>query len=124
MTDHGTNGPLHLTFASPWERGLENVFIAAQEMGMGVNPDVNSGNPIGMGLGAGCLYNGIRTTASAYLQGAPDNLTIKLQSPVAKVLVDGLKATGVRTVDGREFKAKKDVILSLGVSLTHFLSGH
>lgn len=51
--DHGTDGPIHLSYADPWEKGLADVFIAAQEVGMGVNQDVNSGNPIGMGMGPG-----------------------------------------------------------------------
>jgi hypothetical protein len=50
--DHGTTGPLHLSYAPKFEKGLEDVFIAAEEVGMGLNPDVNSGNPLGMGMGA------------------------------------------------------------------------
>lgn len=115
--DHGTNGPLDLSYADIWEKGIADVFIAAEELGMGVNPDVNSGNPIGMGLGATCAYNGERTTASSYLRDAPSNLTLALNTTVAKVLIDGNKATGIRTVEGKEFFAKKDVILSGGVSL-------
>ncbi|EHL00909.1 putative Choline dehydrogenase [Glarea lozoyensis 74030] len=38
--DHGTSGPLHLSYADPWEKGLENVFIAAEEVGMPLNKDV------------------------------------------------------------------------------------
>ena len=110
--DHGTSGPLHLSYADPWEKGLTDVFKAAEETGMGVNPDVNSGNPIGMGLGAACMYNGCRTTAAAYLEDAPSNLTILLNSPVAKLLLDGNKATGVISIAGNEFHAKRDVILS------------
>lgn len=66
VEDHGTVGPLHLSYADPWEKGLTDVFQAAEELGLGVNPDVNSGNPIGMGLAAGCMYQGSRTTAAAY----------------------------------------------------------
>jgi len=47
VEDHGTVGPLHLSYADPWEKGLTDVFQAAEELGLGVNPDVNSGNPIG-----------------------------------------------------------------------------
>ncbi|KAE8443347.1 hypothetical protein EG329_001990 [Mollisiaceae sp. DMI_Dod_QoI] len=112
--DHGTDGPLHLSYADPWEKGLTDVFKAAEEVGMGVNPDVNSGNPIGMGMGAGCVYGGERTTAASYLKDAPSNLTIMVNSPAAKVLFSGDKATGIRTIDGRDFYARHDVILSLG----------
>lgn len=92
------------------------MFVAAEEIGLTVNPDVNSGNPIGMGMGATCAYKGERTTATSYLQDAPSNLTFALNSPVAKVLVDAKKATGIKTVEGKEFFAKNDVILSGGVS--------
>jgi choline dehydrogenase-like flavoprotein len=112
--DHGTNGPLHVSYADQWEKGLTDVFKAAEEIGLGINPDVNSGNPIGMGLGAGCMHRGLRTTASAYLESAPSNLTIMLNSPVAKVLMSGNQARGVKTIDGREIYAKNDVMLSGG----------
>ncbi|KAF8858139.1 alcohol oxidase [Acephala macrosclerotiorum] len=112
--DHGTDGPLHLSYADPWEKGLIDVFVAAQEVGMGVNPDVNSGNPIGMGMGAGCVYDGERTTAADYLKNAPSNLTIMVNSPAAKILFSGDHATGIRTVDSRNFHARQDVVLSLG----------
>jgi choline dehydrogenase-like flavoprotein len=69
---------------------------------------------IGMGMGATCMYQGSRTTASAYLENAPPNLTVKVNSPVARVLMSGSRATGVRTIEGSDFYAKYDVILSGG----------
>jgi len=113
-SDHGTNGPLHLSYADPWEKGMADVFQAAKEIGWGVNPDVNSGNPIGLGLGAACMYKGARTTAASYLENAPDNLTVLTNSPTAKVLFSGKKAMGIRTIEGKEFHAKQGVILSAG----------
>jgi hypothetical protein len=68
-----------------------------------------------MGMGAGCMYHGARTTSSAYLVDAPDNLTIITDSPGAKVLMDGKKAIGVRTIGGKEYFASRDVLLSAGV---------
>ncbi|XMA11129.1 hypothetical protein WAI453_003920 [Rhynchosporium graminicola] len=68
-----------------------------------------------MGMGATCAYKGERTTASSYLQDAPSNLKFALNTIVAKVLLDGKKATGIKTVEGKEFFAKKDIILSGGV---------
>jgi len=68
----------------------------------------------GMGLGASCMYQGSRTTSAAYLENAPSNLTIALNSPVAKVIMSGTKATGVSTIDGKNFYAKRDIILSGG----------
>ncbi|KUJ20239.1 glucose-methanol-choline oxidoreductase-like protein [Mollisia scopiformis] len=112
--DHGTTGPIHLSYADPWEKGMADVFEAAQEVGMDVNLDVNSGNPIGMGMGAGCVYDGERTTAADYLKNAPPNLNIMVNSPAAEIIFSGNRATGIRTIDGRAFSARYDVILSLG----------
>ncbi|KAK2626971.1 hypothetical protein QTJ16_004146 [Diplocarpon rosae] len=112
--DHGTAGPLHLSYADPWEKGLTDVFVAAEETGLGLNPDVNSGNPIGMGMGPTCVYKGSRTTASSYLENAPQNLTIVLNTPVAQILLEGKKAVGVKTIGGKEYRAGKDVVISGG----------
>lgn len=37
LPDHGTSGPLHLSYADPFEKGLTDVFQAAEELGLGVN---------------------------------------------------------------------------------------
>ncbi len=60
------------------------------------------------------MYEGSRTTASAYLENAPPNLTIRVNSPVARVSMSGNKALGVRTIAGNDFRASYDVILSGG----------
>lgn len=115
--DHGTSGPLHLSYAPVWEKDIADVFEAAKETGLEVNPDVNSGNPMGMGLGSATLYHGERTTASgAYLSDPPLNLTIKVNAPVARVLFDndGETVIGVQTIAGETFHASKDVIISGG----------
>lgn len=112
--DHGTEGPLHLSYAPVWEKGLTDVFIAAKQAGLPLNTDVNSGNPIGMGMGSSCMHNGLRTTASSYLPLMGPRFETILNAPVAKVLFDGKKARGIRTIDGREYYSHKDVILSAG----------
>jgi choline dehydrogenase-like flavoprotein len=60
------------------------------------------------------MNEGARTTAASYLLGAGPNLTILTNSLVAKVLFTDKQATGICTVDGQEFYAKRDVILSGG----------
>jgi hypothetical protein len=37
LPDHGTSGPLHLSYADQFEKGLTDVFQAAEELGLGVN---------------------------------------------------------------------------------------
>lgn len=60
------------------------------------------------------MYQGARTTAASYLKNAPSNLTVAVNSTVANVLLDGKKAKGIKTIDGKEYFAKRDVILSGG----------
>lgn len=81
---------------------------------MPLNADVNSGKPIGMGIGTACIYQGRRITASsAYLHGCP-NLTVLTDSMVRRVLFEGNVAIGVKTMDNQEFKARREIVLSGG----------
>ena len=94
---------------------MGDIFVAAQQSGLKANQDVNSGDPLGMGMGSVCIHEGQRLTASiAYLSQPPSNLTICTDSAVAKVLFTGQKATGVKTTDGRIFYSEKEVIISGG----------
>ena len=80
-----------------------------------MNEDINSGDPIGMGMGSAAMWNGKRiTAATAYLAEPPFNLTIELNAFVASIILSGTTAQGVRLVDGRCFWAKNDVIVSAG----------
>lgn len=66
-------------------------------------------------MGPVCILNGRRLTAvDAYIKDAPVNLIVTSAAPVAKVLFSGRKAVGVETVDGRQFRARREVILSGG----------
>jgi choline dehydrogenase-like flavoprotein len=92
-----------------------NIFEAAEQSGLVTNPDANSGDPIGMGMGSVCIYNGKRlTTSSAYLSSPPPNITILPKSLVARILFKGKCATGVETASGGVFYARKEVIVSGG----------
>ncbi|KAJ8061383.1 hypothetical protein OCU04_010439 [Sclerotinia nivalis] len=87
---------------------------AAKQAGLPLNTDVNPGNPIGMGMGSSCMHEGLRTTASSYLPLMGPRFETILNAPVAKILFDGKRTKGIRTIDGREYYANKDVILSAG----------
>ncbi len=102
-----------------WLPSLKSVLTAAEQTGMGLNPDANSGNPIGMGIAMVCIYDGVRvTSSSAYLASPPLNLTVITDAQVDKVILDGKVAVGVKTVDGREFLASNEVIMSCGTLST------
>lgn len=114
--DHATGGAIDLSYTTQeWLPTTRDVFRAAEEVGFGVNPDVNSGNPIGVGIGTVCIYQGIRvTSSSAYLKNPPQNLTIVTNAHVEKIILDGKAAVAVQTVGGRRYDARKEVIISGG----------
>ena len=82
-----------------------------------LNPDVNSGNPIGLSIFPNTAYNGVRTTSSSLLSNAPPNLHVLTNTNVARVLFsvdDPLKAVGIETLEGVKYFAHAEVFLSAG----------
>jgi choline dehydrogenase-like flavoprotein len=78
-------------------------------------------------MGTVSIYKGVRgTSASIFLSNPPANLTITPDALVDKVIFDGKRAVGVVTADGRQFRARCEVILSggaLNTPQTLLLSG-
>ncbi|PGH00175.1 hypothetical protein AJ79_08280 [Helicocarpus griseus UAMH5409] len=115
--NHGHDGPLHVSLPPQWENGITELFDAGARYGIPLNPDVNSGNPIGMCI-APCTYlGGYRITSESILfNNTPKNVKLVTDAKVSKVIFkDNLKiAAGVETTDGRTFTAKQEVILSAG----------
>jgi choline dehydrogenase-like flavoprotein len=101
-SDHGREGGLHISFAQEWEKDVTHLIDAFEKAGYPLNPDHNSGNPLGMALAHNSAYRGVRTTAADLLVGAPDNLTISAHSPVQRVLWEDQKAIGVMVSNGRK----------------------
>ncbi|KAJ5112230.1 hypothetical protein N7532_000275 [Penicillium argentinense] len=112
--DHGSAGPLHVGFAREWERDLTDVLDVFEKAGFPLNPDHNSGNPIGMSVLINSAYQGLRSTAEDLVKNdKQNNLTITTASPVQRVLLEGKKAVGVEA-NGNKYYASKEVILSAG----------
>ncbi|KAK8049616.1 hypothetical protein PG994_011346 [Apiospora phragmitis] len=112
---HGWGGAVDLSYQDEWLSTTSDVFKAAEEVGLGLNPDVNNGSPIGMGIGTACIYKGVRvTSASAYLTSPPANLTIITNALVQKVIFEENVAVGVQIASGLRFWARKEVIISTG----------
>ncbi len=115
---HGDNGPIPIDRYR--ERQPTDVGAAALEAMRQVGfPPVEDHNRPGA-VGAGRMpmnsRDGIRvTTADAYLPfgGTPPNLTIRSDTFVAEVVFDGVRARGVRLVDGTIIDAGW-VVLSAG----------
>jgi choline dehydrogenase-like flavoprotein len=113
--DHSSTGSVALTYGESWLHTAGDIFVEAEQAGLPTNKDVNSGDPIGMGMGSVSISKGHRVTSSmAYLSNPPSNMAILSNASVARVLFQDKRAVGVETVDGRNFIANKEVIVSGG----------
>lgn len=74
-TVRSSKGEIDVSYGISWTPDITKIFVAAQQLGLPVNPDVNSRDPIGMGMGTLSCYNGKRITAAGYLANPPTNLT-------------------------------------------------
>lgn len=110
---HGQHGPLQIDFASKWEPVVPAFLDILQDAGVPLNPDMNSGDPIGAGIAPNTAVKGVRSTAADMLEAAPENFEIRTTSQVSKILFDGKKAVGIVSGDERIY-ARHEVILSCG----------
>lgn len=108
--NHGGSGKLQVGYAAEWEKDVSPMLDMFEEAGFPMNPDHNSGNPIGMALSINSAHNGRRSTASDLLAPKPENLTIITDSPVQRVIFEGRRAVGIET-NGKtcEFKTSSEV---------------
>lgn len=101
-SDHGgTDGLLNVGFATAWEKDVPTMIDAFEKAGFPMNPDHNSGNPIGMALCVNSASRGRRSTAADLLAGHSSNLTILTNTIVDRLLLDAKKVVGVES-DGRQ----------------------
>ncbi|KAJ4304344.1 hypothetical protein N0V88_001957 [Collariella sp. IMI 366227] len=112
-SNHGSSGPLNIGFSAECEDDLVPLLETFEQAGYPLNPDHNSGNPIGLSLLISSSYKGKRSTAQDLLVSCPDNLTIVTESPVQRVVLEGKKAVAVET-NGKRYLASKEVILTAG----------
>ncbi|KAK3290935.1 uncharacterized protein B0H64DRAFT_49805 [Chaetomium fimeti] len=112
-SDHGSSGPLHVGFPAECEADVAPMIETFKQAGYPLNPDHNSGNPIGMSLLISSAHQGRRSTSQDLLTPRPENLTILTESPVQRVLLKGKKAVGVES-NGQQYLASKEVILTAG----------
>jgi choline dehydrogenase-like flavoprotein len=127
---HGTDGPLTVT-DSPYRHFLSEAFVrAAQELeeppGQPIrfNHDFNGESQLGAGFYQAMIRDGERaSTARAYLWPAlsRSNLQVRTGTTVARILMNGLRATGVAVAPGGvevPVIARREVILTAGSLIT------
>lgn len=116
---HGTSGPIAIRRDPPHEMTfVHKVFQdACLEKGYALVDDHNGSPQSGFGPMPKNVVNGIRqSTALTYLASAREreNLTIRSDTTVDRVLLDGHRATGVRLAATGEEIQGRTVILSAG----------
>ena len=116
---HGEAGPLPITRYPELEpSGIHAAAIRAFEgVGFPTIEDHNAPNAIGVGRMPFSAVGGSRvTSADAFLPPDVDlpNLAIRADAPVANVVIEAGRATGVRLVDGSEIRASR-IVLAAGV---------
>ncbi|KAL4811797.1 hypothetical protein BDW67DRAFT_142943 [Aspergillus spinulosporus] len=125
---HGTSGPVHNTIvalSSPDRKYplKEPIRSAWERIGIKYNPDANAGSPLGIADFGENWHEGQRQLASeVYGLSRRRGVTIITNTMVAKVILTEQAgqqvATGVEVVNGREFHATKEVIISAGAYRT------
>jgi choline dehydrogenase len=117
---HGNEGPLHVEDILFSHELSQSCISSAVEWGLPFNDDFNGSGQIGVGAYQVTCHQGWRwSAADAYLKPVHDrpNLTVRANSPVTRILLDGQRAYGVAYVHaGVETAARADaeVILSAG----------
>ncbi|KAJ5982894.1 glucose-methanol-choline oxidoreductase [Penicillium waksmanii] len=123
-TDHGTSGLLKVGFGDEMVPGIETFMKACSENGISLCPDINSGNPVGVGLAQFNVRGGERCyAANAFLsdsvRSSLKNLTIVTETECDRVhskdgVVTGVdlyhKSTGVNS----HVYCREEVVLCAG----------
>ena len=120
---HGTGGPIPITRHAPadWAPFQAAFAHGCAVVGMPRCADHNA--PLATGVGAIPINRQGRTrvsNAAAYLAGAGDRVTVRADTHVARVVVEGGRAVGVELVDGTILRAGR-VVLAAGVVQTPLL---
>ncbi|KAK4178548.1 hypothetical protein QBC36DRAFT_367604 [Triangularia setosa] len=114
LTQNGSNGPVHVGYAAEFEEDLLPLLDQFEQSGFSLNPDHNSGNPLGMSVLISSAYRGLRSTSKDLLVNLPPSFTVLTNSPVQRILFDpNKKAIGVES-NARIFHAKNEVLLAAG----------
>lgn len=102
----------------------ERFLTAAAACGFPPEPDKNAGGPPGAGLVPGNAVGGVRVNpALAYLGAALalPGLRVRGDSPVERIVCDGIRAVGVRLADGTEVRGGEIVLAAGAVGTPHLL---
>ncbi|MGF1607585.1 MAG: GMC family oxidoreductase [Rhodothalassiaceae bacterium] len=119
LPGHGVGGPLHVSDPS-FDHPVSDALVeAAQQYGLPLCKDFNTGDPEGVGFYQLTIKNGRRVSAAtAYLASAPqDRLSVRCGALAHHIVFDQGRAAAVRYSQGgriRQARAQREVIVSGG----------
>ncbi|GAA4718229.1 Choline dehydrogenase [Promicromonospora umidemergens] len=116
----GAGGPLGVSVVENPDEVVTAMLASAQSHGWDRVDDMNADNTERVGFTPSTIKDGLRTSAySAFVRPIRNrrNLTIQTRTRVGYLLIEGKRVVGVRARNGqqtRDYKARKEVILSAG----------
>ncbi|KAH7395261.1 hypothetical protein DE146DRAFT_615996 [Phaeosphaeria sp. MPI-PUGE-AT-0046c] len=114
-SSHGRHGKLKVGLPPVLEKGAAPHIEAMVEAGEKLNLDLNSGDPVGVGVFPySYSKEGRSTSAHAHLKDIPENLEVWTGAVVERLRWEGKRIVGVDIADGRKALASKEVILCGG----------
>jgi len=124
---HGVDGPLKTELSANFGT-LERAYVAAAlAAGHKQLDDLNGPERTGVARTDSTVHRGVRqSSAIAYLDKKPANLTILTGRHITRVSFDGRRAVGIETVSGEQVRARREVVLcqgAFGTPQTLMLSG-
>jgi choline dehydrogenase len=114
---HAQGGRVHVSRPAPDNPLFTAWREAGAQAGLKVSRDFNGADPEGVGFFHFTIGGGRRVgSADAYLRRAETrpNLSIMTGAMTSHLVFDGARCTGVVLADGREVRARREVILSAG----------
>ena len=116
---HGNEGPLKVEPARNFGK-LDQAFIqAAVAAGHKTIDDFNGADRTGVSRCDSTVFKGVRqSSAIAYLNNVPNNLTVRTDTHIARILLKKEKAIGIETTNGEKILANKEVIICQGAFAT------
>lgn len=122
---HGKGGPVPVQrpAGALLHPAAQRFLDAAAQVGFPAEPDKNAGGPPGAGLVPGNSIDGVRVNAAmAYLGGERPGLTVRTDTPVRRVVLDGTRAVGVELAGSGGFVEAGEVVLAAGaIGTPHLL---
>ena len=124
---HGVDGPLKTELSANFGT-LERAYVeAALAAGHKQLDDLNGPERTGVARTDSTVHRGVRqSSAIAYLDKQPANLTILTGRHITRVSFDGRRAVGLETGSGEQVRARREVVLcqgAFGTPQTLMLSG-